>query len=255
MGLLEKNEGKQKLKYENSALITFVGFREHLSVGFINNINVKSLKVTKIYLFTSSPSVSGYDEKTNEIITRHLDKIKKISKDRFGDVEIETVELEDIWEINKIYTELNVIKERSGIANLSAGPSSFSLSLLLWIINKPGYLLSHVKEESRTIDKEPIKFEFRTFNIMPYLNLILNLDDSTKKLLEVIGNGNVKIKEIQKSISQGINKKSNIPYKTLYEKIKNLNNLGIIEITKNRYIRVRISDDIISIIGDRIKLT
>jgi len=254
MGILEKNEGKETLKYRNSALITFVGFREHLSVGFINNINVKNPKLTKIYLFTSSPSISGYDEKTYEIITRHVDKIKKISKDRFGDVDIETIELEDIWEINKIYPELDIIKERSGIANLSAGPSSFSLSLLLWIINKPGFLLSHVKEESRTIDKDPIKFEFKTFNIIPYLNLILNLDDSTKKLIEIIGYSGIKIKEIQKSIYQGVNKKSNIPYKTLYEKIRNLNNLGILEITRNRYIRVRISDDIISIIGDRVNL-
>lgn len=158
---------------------------------------------------------------------------------------------DEIWEINKIFPKLDNIKEKKGIANLSAGPSSFSLSLLFWIINRPGFLISHVKEAKRKIEGRPEYFEFKIFNIIPYLNLILNLDDQTKRIIEIIGANNIKMADLLKLLNEGVNRNNQIPYRSLYEKLKRLENLGIVKITKSRYLKVKISEDITSIMGDQ----
>jgi len=256
MGNVAKNEEIRKLKYDGAALITFVGFREHLSAGFIKEIDVHPYNVRKIYLFTSSPVAGRLDQETDLTIKKNLSKCERESRTRFGeDVEIKSVELDEIWEISKIYPVFDIIKERTGIVNLSAGPSAFSLSLLLWVINRPGFMLSHVKELNRTIENTPEVYEFRVFNIIPYLNLILNLDDQTRKIIEIIGNNNFRINELLKILNEGLNRKNQMPYRSLYERLKRLQNLGIVEITKNRYLKVRISDDVITIIGKNMKIS
>ncbi|MGC8996017.1 MAG: hypothetical protein ACP5JT_04995 [Thermoplasmata archaeon] len=252
MDNLEKIKEKEKLKYENFALVTFVGFREHLSVGFLRNVPIEKFRPTHIYLFTSSLRQSDFDEKTYSLVKSYVEKCKSISIKRFGDnIEIKVTELDEIWEINEIFPKLNIIKERKGIANISAGPSSFSLSLLLWVMNRPGFLISHVKEIKRKIEGGPEYFEFKFFNIIPYLNLILNVDDQTKRIIEVIGNNNMRMVDLLKLLNEGINRNNQIPYRSLYEKLRQLENLGIIQIIKSRYLKVKVSDDIKSIMGNQ----
>ncbi len=127
--------------------------------------------------------------------------------------------------------------------------SPFSISALLWSLKNRDYQLSLIHEYRGDDSSEILSYDFVIFDIKPYINYLINTDMRDRKIIENIWDKDIYITELAPLLISNIEKEQHIPYRTLYDRIKKLQALGILNIEKNRRLKLHVNDQLKKMFG------
>lgn len=239
---------EEKFSSDNGMLASFIGFRPHLSEGFFMKIKPK-FNVSSIYLFVPDTNWDAKIENGSsyqDFVIRLENKIRE----RFMGTETKYLYIKDMWNINDIYPKLTEIKENFGIINISAGPSPFIASVILWILTKKNIKIAHVIEVRSPKTNEVESYTFEIINTVPYLNSIFMLDDLDKFIISEINSRKNNTHEIYKDILKNFAYSKKVSLRTIENRINKLILLDILYRTDNKKYTLYINDEILKIVKD-----
>ncbi|MFG1450044.1 MAG: hypothetical protein AAE983_05325 [Thermoplasmataceae archaeon] len=243
----EINSSSSEAISSNGALITFIGFRPHLCEGFISTIN-PGFKIQSIYLFESEfKSFNNNIEKLNEYEVE-IKNVKEQCKRRFPDANILDITVKSIWSMNDIFPMMSKIKEKRAVLNISAGPSPFIAVCIFWALKMKTVNLAHVIEV-RDRENKVESFSYKIFNPIPFLNYCFELDELDREILNILGNGKTRTRDVLDSINKKRSTKDRITLKTVENRVNKMVELGLLEKFLGKSNILNIRDDILVISG------
>jgi len=241
----------KQFEKEQMAIVSFVGFQSHLVVGFFKQAReVYPVHSGTIYLIHSKrEDVSSDQYAKYSLVRAELDQELNESWDTFN---VKEITLRNIWDIREIIENLNNIIEEKCLVNLSAGPSVFASSVVLWGMGRRSLLIGHIIERTekslKRLGEESNIYIFSFIDLKPYF-FYVNLDHISKTILKAIASGSQISSSILTFVRKSYEEHDKISLRSIQMKLNNLEGLGIIKSYKaGKSKNYLISDDLAKII-------
>lgn len=216
------------------ALISFIGFQEHLVINFLKTF--MGSDVGDILFFTSFERAVARENLGQMNLTLRKKAIEFIRTTLGNKVQIQIIEMKNIWDFQDYYAQLSKKHFEKAILNISAGPAVFSAAGIIWAMENNQSISYSVEYHN---SGELVSSVFSTLDLKPYINSIFSTDRVDKVILESLRAG----KNDTLQVHEYLNDKAgfDLSLRSVEIHLQKLYKLGIIDITKGKVNRVSFS--------------
>ncbi|WP_171823430.1 hypothetical protein [Thermogymnomonas acidicola] len=211
------------------SVVSFVGFQKHLVAGFFEQAH-KAFQFDSgtIHLFHSKDEDLSAEQFARYSSVRSA--LDRVLRQDWSGFEVREVTLRNIWDIRESMGHLDKIKDESCLVNLSAGPSVFAASAILWGLRKGSLLVGHVVERREQSLKDLGGEEsnisiFSFIDLRPYYSYVY-LDHMDKMILKAIASGSQSSNEILRFVHRSLEEHWRISLRLIQMRLNSLEQMG-----------------------------
>lgn len=229
---MKKDENNSSLNSKID-LITFIGYREHLVMGFIRDNII--FNPSNIYIFTSKLPVIVNEESLpkNEVI---LNNVKEYIKNK--NIKIKEMRVNNLWDIKYYYRKLNTLPKNSYIINISSGPGVYSSASMLWALNTDNQISYSVEVWENNKLRSSV---FRNLNMYPFSFFNFKSDNLDKLIILAIEHGMTTTIEIKEYLMKY--KLYATTLRSIQSHVHELTNYNVLKTDGNKPYRIYFSEE------------
>lgn len=213
-------------------LITFVGFKSHLVLRFVED-NLR-FSPNNIYIFTSKKQLNNGEISDSEKILENLTEISKNKK-----FKIIQYREHDLWDIKLYFKKLSELPKVPFVINISAGPAVFAAAGMLWALERNNDISFSVEHYENNILLSTI---FKNINLKSISNVIYATDNIDRYIIEAIKAGRNDSNSIMKYLKDSF--QYSLGLRTIQQHIKKMEGLKIIRISGSKSYHIDFSGDL-----------
>lgn len=215
-------------------LVSFLGFQTHLALGFFEQARkIYGHHNGTIYLFHSRDESLTEDQKERYLAVRG--GVDNELRNNWKNFKIEDIILNNIWDLREAYRYLTTIPYDNCLVNVSAGPTVFATSAILWGMRKHSLIIGHVIERSdpslvETGNGKRIAV-FTFIDLRPYFYYV-SVDRMSKAILKSISLGKENSVEILEFLRRYYEEDNRISLRLVQMRLRELSLHGLIKCSR-----------------------